>query len=213
MNKNRHDKTNTSDLNNTLSKILDAIANQRWFFFQNNHSILFDGKTALIWANLNLFPWWHKTAITGFRANCCIDHYFYDNSYEEVKDLISKQNSQKFGGFSDWRIPTPDELWNMIEDKSFSFKLGSEWCINKNGNLAGKDLDTNGANNGISNSTGVYVLPCSSAFVPQNFSRTPQEILDIFKTNELIPLFNEAEINESYNEMLIDPSTNKKSFR
>lgn len=196
-------KNQIREIDTLVEKILQAIKNQRWFFFQNNGFILMDRRTALIWANLNLFPW-HKTSITGFESGSRIDNYFHRNSYKDVKDLISKQNSQQWGRFSDWRIPTPDELWNMIEDKSFPFKLGSEWCINKNGNLAGKNLDNNGANNGISNSTGVYVLPCSSALVPQNFSGTPQEIFNIFKENELIPLFDDEEITQLYRKIFVD---------
>ena len=56
-------------------KILAAIKAQRWFFFENNDKILFDSRNALIWANLNLFPWWHKTSISALYANCRIDHY------------------------------------------------------------------------------------------------------------------------------------------
>lgn len=194
-----------------MERILQAIESQRWFFFANNDKILFDSRTALTWANFSHFTWWHKTSISALYAGCRIDHYYYGNSYEEVKDLISKQNSQKFGGFSDWRIPAPDELWNMIEDKSFPFGLDFYWCINKNGNLAGKNLDINGANNGISTSTGVYVLPCSSALVPQYFSATPKEIFDIFKANELIPIFDDKEINELYKKILTEPPQYKKS--
>lgn len=213
------DNTNSTGSSSDFAKILDAIANQRWFFFKNNDAILFDANTALIWANLNLFPWWHKTAITGFEAGSRIDNYFHANSYKDVKDLISKQNSQNFGGFNDWRIPTHDELWNMIWNKTFPFQKGNHWRINDkyswcviwNGNLAGKDLDDFGADRDISDSRMVNVIPCSSKLVPNHFSGTAQEILNIFKSNGLIPIFDDDEINKLYNEMLIKPPQNKKS--
>lgn len=94
----------------------------------------------------------------------------------------------------------------MIEDKTFPFHTGSKWrikgifpwCVYYNGGLAGKDLDDSGATNDIITTSNVFVLPCSHALVPKNFSATPQEVLDIFTRNNLVPKFNDASINELY---------------
>lgn len=191
-----------------MEQILQAIASQRWFFFKNNDAIIFDANTALIWANLDYFPYQKDDG----------KEYSHSNFYKEVRDLIAKKNVGNWGGFNDWRIPTHNELWNMIWNRTFPFQKGNNWrindkyswCVNWNGSLAGKDLD-NDLNRGFSDSRMVNVLPCSSKLVPQNFSSTSQEILNIFKANGLIPIFDDDAINKLYNAMLVNPSTNKKS--
>ncbi|MBD3878410.1 MAG: hypothetical protein SR1Q5_01810 [Quinella sp. 1Q5] len=203
------DNTNSTGSSSDFAKILDAIANQRWFFFKNNDAILFDANTALIWANLDYFPYQKDDG----------KEYFSTTFYKEVRDLISKKNYGDWGDFNDWRIPTHDELWNMIWNRTFPFQKGNHWrindkyswCVIYNGSLAGKDLDDGGANTDISDSRMVNVLPCSSKLVPNHFSGTAQEILNIFKSNGLIPIFDDDEINKLYNEMLIKPPQNKKS--
>lgn len=35
------------------SKILEAIKNQRWYFFKNKPEVFFDRETGLLWANLD----------------------------------------------------------------------------------------------------------------------------------------------------------------
>ena len=38
-------------------RILEAIKNQRWYFFKNKKHILVDKTTGILWANLNYFPY------------------------------------------------------------------------------------------------------------------------------------------------------------
>lgn len=40
-----------------IDKILDAIKEQRWYFFKNKPKVLIDKHTGLLWANLDYFPW------------------------------------------------------------------------------------------------------------------------------------------------------------
>ena len=40
---------------NSTDVILEGIKNQRWFFFKNKPSVLFDKYTGLLWANLNYY--------------------------------------------------------------------------------------------------------------------------------------------------------------
>ena len=192
----------------SVDKILNAIKNQRWFFFENNDKILFDSNTALLWANLDYFPYQKQNQRTS--------EYFSSNGYSEVKNLIEQTNSQRFGGFGDWRIPSEYELWKMIEDKTFPFKYGdgwkinsySNWCVNYNGKLMLKFLNPIGT---LRNTGSVHVIPCSSALIPNNFSHKPKEIPDIFTKNNLMPKFDDAAINEMFRQIyIVKPEVQRK---
>ena len=188
-------------------KILQAIQSQRWFFFRNNDKILFDRDTALIWANMKYFPYCKAGGM----------HYSCNNSYSEVKNLISEKNSSKFGGFSDWRIPTHHELWKMILSKSFPFHSEPHWqikgffsyCVTYGSGLSGKNLGEKGASSDISTFYDVAVIPCSSALVSRGYSATPQEIIDIFTKNNLIPIFRDESINEPYQKIFTGKTVQK----
>lgn len=201
-----------------LDRILDAIKNQRWFFFKNKPKVLMDRDTAILWADLNYFP---------YLKNNNQNYYSNSNSYSEVRDLIAKTNSESFGGCNDWKIPTPFEFWKMIEDKSFPFQEGEYWCIknraqwivNNNGSFICKathESASNGAMNNFKN-WAVTVLPCSRAYVPTDYEQnispsnnfyTEKEklqfTLNIFVQNELIPMFNDAEITQLYRKIFVD---------
>ena len=40
-----------------IDKILEAIKNQRWYFFKNKPKVLMDKLTGILWANLDYFPY------------------------------------------------------------------------------------------------------------------------------------------------------------
>ncbi len=199
-----------------VERILQAIKNQRWYFFKNKPKVLMDRDTALLWADLIYFPWGKNNNTT---------EYSSDNSYAEVKNLIGQTNDDSWGGYSDWQIPTAFEFWKMIEDASFHFKAGGNWyikgkenwCVNNNGNYAGKDLNYSGATNELHSDWYVWVIPCSHALVPadyennisssNNFYSETEKLqftLNIFVENELIPLFNDAEITQLYRQIYVD---------
>ena len=199
-----------------VEKILQAIKNQRWYFFANKPKVLMDRDTALIWADLNYFP---------YAKNNDLDWYSDRKSYSEVKTLMTQINSENWGGFSDWEIPNTYELWKMIEDKSFPFQQGDNWaikgkwsyCVEYNGRFAGKDLGDSGATADISTSRVVFVLPCSHFYVPNdcennispsnNFyteSEKLQFTLNIFVQNNLIPMFNDEAITQLYRKIFVD---------
>ena len=203
---------NIRDLSGSgIEKILQAIKNQRWYFFKNKPKVLMDRDTALLWADLNYFPY-------------CKNNNTNRYSYSEVRDLMSETNSQKFGDCEKWRIPTDFELWKMIEDKTFPFKLGSDWrikdcdywCVNNNGNIRTKDLCYSGATYQI-DTWNTSVIPCTDIFVPEeyennispsnNFYSETEKLqftLDIFVQNDLIPLFDDAEITQLYRQIYIE---------
>ena len=181
-----------------VDKILDAIKTQRWFWFKDKPKILFDRDTALLWADLNYFPY----------GNC---------SPDQINDHIDDYKGQ-------WRIPNPFELWKMIEDKSFPFQEGSNWRIKGidrwsvfySGNLCKKDLDDNGATSDIV--SGSYCnLPCCDALVPtdyvnnispsNNFYSEREKLqftLDIFVQNDLVPLFADEAITQLYRQIYVE---------
>ncbi|MBR0060118.1 MAG: hypothetical protein IJP68_01435 [Selenomonadaceae bacterium] len=73
-------------------QILEAIKNQRWFFFKNNENILFDRDTGLAWANSNHFQ---------YGKNNNSNTYSNDRNYAEVQALMMRINAIKFGGLND----------------------------------------------------------------------------------------------------------------
>lgn len=208
---------NIQDLSGSgLEKILQAIKNQRWFFFANKPKVLMDRDTALLWADLNYFP---------YGKNNNSGYYFWSNSYAEVRNLMTQINSESWGGFNDWKIPTPFELWKMIEDKSFPFQEGSNWSIkswwcwnvDNNGNICGKNLDCSGATNQLNSGWNVCVLPCSHAYVPKdyennispsnNFYSATEKLqftLNVFVQNDLIPMFKDAAITQLYRKIFVE---------
>ncbi|MBQ3451019.1 MAG: hypothetical protein IJG32_01995, partial [Selenomonadaceae bacterium] len=73
---------NIQDLSGSgLEKILQAIKNQRWFFFANKPKVLMDRDTALLWANLDYFPYGKNNNGT---------YYYNSNDYCEIKDLMTQ---------------------------------------------------------------------------------------------------------------------------
>lgn len=208
---------NIRDLSGSgVERILEAIKNQRWYFFKNKPKVLMDRNTALLWADLNYFP---------YLKNGNADAYSSASNYQEVKSLLSENNTQNFGCCDDWRIPTHLELWEMIADKTFPFQEGSNWkikgkcywCVDSNGSISGKDLDDSGAGTDISSNYAVAVIPCSSVFAPEDYARNIkpdntfytereklQMTLDIFVQNELIPIFDDEEIAKLYRQIYVD---------
>ena len=209
-----------------MERILQAIKAQRWYFFADNPKILIDRDTAIIWANLNYFPYGNNN------NQMC---YLYANDYYELKTLMSNINSENWGGLNDWKIPTHFELWKMIEDKSFPFQEGDNWYIkNKlawvvdyNGSFRSKLLwKSPGAttNIGLSNS-GAYVIPCSRFYVPNDYENniSPsnnyyteteklQFTLNVFVENNLVPIFNDEAITQLYRKIFVDKPALIKKF-
>lgn len=170
-----------------------AIQNQRWYFFENNEKIIFDKNSGLIWANLKFFPY-KKEGNNPY-------------SLKEAVNLVAQMNLQNWGGYGNWKIPTPYEIWLMIEDKSFPYRQGNfwrikseyyGWCVNVNGSLKAKDLDFIGAYKGITNDRYVDVILCNDALRSSNFSSEPRVIIDIFRKNNLFPKFNDIIANRIY---------------
>lgn len=185
-----------------VERILEAIRNQRWYFFKNKTKVLMDRDTGLLWANLKYFKQDNGNAF------CC-----------NYNDTITLINNYDFDGLSGFRVPESYELWNAVYDKTMPFCSGHNWRIlgmysigaMVNGYWCYKDFD------GMNNSWGTYsgsalTIPVSKVLVkngdyennvsPSNPNYTEKErlqfTLDLFVQNDLWPIFNNAEITELY---------------
>ena len=180
------------------NKILDAIKNQRWFFFKNKTKVLLDKKTGYLWANLDYFPYCKENK-SGY--------------YTQGEGLEKKIKNYDFSGMKNFKIPNPYELWDMINDKTFPFQSGhgwrilynDYWLVNYEGNIRSKDLYYEGSTNHLSSSVS-YLLPCSDILVKgTSYANDVSEknkifsdrekakiTLDLFIKNELEPVFKPA---------------------
>lgn len=191
-----------------VEKILEAIKTQRWYFFQNNHKIIFDRNSGLLWGNLHTFKY--------------VDKNGEEYRLENVDYII---NNYSFG-FTGFRVPASYELWQAVEDKTIPFfetnnKLAcrlfniSRWYCKYYGNTGTIDLDykvdtfceCNGA-----------LFPCSDCLIqnsdyqekvnPDNPVYTEKErlqfTLDLFTQNELLPIFNDEAITDLYKKLYFE---------
>lgn len=193
-----------------VDRILNAIKNQRWFFFKNKPKVLMDRDTALLWANLDYFPW---NMNNGNEYNS-----------EMFQALMDSTNSSGIDGYKSWKIPTTFEFWKMIEDKTFPFKDGAawrikncrDWAVNNNGTYGYKNLEGSGANSNITNGSSSMVLPCSNAIKSKDYEQNISPAnkvysekekllmtLNVFVTNGLEPIFNDAAITELFRQIYI----------
>lgn len=88
-------------------RILEAIKNQRWYFFKNKPHILMDKTTGILWANLDYFP---------YNQGSANSNGYY--SLDEVKSLV---NNYSVDDIDNWQIPTLEVFKHMIYDKIFPF--------------------------------------------------------------------------------------------
>ena len=195
-----------------VDRILNAIKNQRWFFFKNKPKVLMDRDTALLWASLQYFPYGKNNNGAEY------------NNTGEIQEIINSSNSNSIDSYNDWRIPTKFELWKMIEDKTFPFKSGDNWRIKTNrywfveynNEFRWADLDVSGLKIGDGGSTTSYLILCSSAVVPKDYEENISPAnkvysekekllmtLNVFVTNGLEPIFNDAAITELFRQIYI----------
>lgn len=196
---------------NDVETILEAIKNQRWYFFKNKQKVFMDRNTGILWANLDYYP--------------------YDVEYSnerEIKMAISKFAENNDTGFKKWRLPEFDEFCCIMHDKKFPFmKYNKTNKINVFGNsipvpwwvFRHKELGYY-YDFEFRNSTmwGAYNLPCTSCLVegldyeknvaPENKVYTEKErlqfTLDLFTKNELWPIFDDAEVTELYKQIYFE---------
>lgn len=213
-------------------KILEALKNQRWYFFKNKKTVLFDKNSGLLWANLNYFPYGVKRE-DGSYAN----YYWEDIEYQDWKEKIEEIiDAFDFEGITGFRIPDAYEFWNAIQDKTIPFHESSSyyrlkeicyWFVMYQNELRTKDTDDSGATNDIGRRYG-YIFPCSSYLIDgldyqnevintSNSIYTEKErlqhLLDIFVKHELQPIFDDNKATEAYNKIYIEKANLQKEVQ
>lgn len=205
---------------NGVEKILEAIKNQRWYFFKNKQKVFMDRNTGILWANLDYYPY----------------NVEYSNE-QEIKMAISKFAENNDTGFKKWRLPEFDEFCCIMNDKEFPFmkqRLYECWWV-----YQGKELgcwlgcgmykmEYQGKGvvcwedfefiEGRMIGCNPYNLPCTSCLVEgldyeknvalENKVYTEKErlqfTLDLFTQNELVPIFNDEAITELYKKLYFE---------
>lgn len=191
-------------------KILEAVKNQRWFFFKNVPEIILDRDTGLLWASLDYFPW----SKTGDPSS--------SNDYD-VNEARTAASKFRVGNIAGWKIPTFDDFRTMIGDKTFPYHIGSEFYYIKGSSRWYCDM-TGHSGKGInledlsSTDKVYYVIPCSDYLVKNtdfrnnlwlnNSAYTEKErlqfILNLFLQNDLLPIFNDQKTMELYKNVYIE---------
>lgn len=184
-----------------IDRILEAIKEQRWYFFKNKPKVLMDKYTGILWANLDYFKYKKNT-----------DGEF---SYDEAKKILNKL---EIDGYKNWDIPNKEQFIKMVSDFTFPYCKGDK-CIENHGDwccISNDDtyIRINGFNTGTS--TG-YLLPCNISLITEDYEKdvandnrvyTEQErlqfTLNLFVNNNLEPIFNSKEITELYKKIYFE---------
>ena len=191
-----------------IERILEAIKNQRWYFFKNKTKILMDRDTGLLWANLQYFDW-------------CPNKSNGEEHYD-LQMARNRVNSFDGNGYSNWIIPRFDDFKRMIQDKSFPFQKGNEYqilegsyfyCDMTGHSGDGIDLHDLTVENGV-----YYVIPCSDSLrIESNYENNVSQnnpnytekerlqfTLDLFTKNGLWPIFDDEEVTELYKKIYFE---------
>lgn len=186
-----------------IDKILDAISEQRWFFFKNKPKVVLDKYTGILWANLDYFDFFNENSEA---------HTF---TYREATEIV---DNLELDGYKNWTIPTAKQMITMINDKTFPFQDGNCHRI-KNLDywfaLDGEDycIDLDNYNRGKAN---VYLLPCNTSLTSDEYEKNVldnriytqteklQFTLNIFINNELEPIFKDDKITELYYKVYVE---------
>lgn len=178
-----------------IDRILEAIKKQRWYFFKNKQHILMDKTTGILWANLDYFNI-ERSEGSGY-------------TFDEITTLIKNYSTDDI---NDWQIPNFKVFKHMIYDKTFPFQKGEMWKIKDNNSSSFyNSLFTYPIEN-------AYILPCSyhllknSKYEKNILEDNPlytekerlQFTLDLFRENELLPIFDDAEITDLYKKIYFE---------
>ena len=190
-----------------INKILDAIKEQRWYFFNNKTKILLDRTTGLIWANLDYFPYLKNK----------------ENRYtdDEATDIVKKYSV--IDDYEEWRRPSYDEILCLCTDRKNPFAEGSHFrLMNQQWWFANIDsdnmIDADGLGHYYYDSSACLILCCDIFKIsnldyennvsPNNPNYTERErlqfTLDLFVQNDLWPIFEDEEITELYKKIYFE---------
>lgn len=200
-------------------RILEAIKNQRWYFFKNKPHILMDKTTGIIWANLDCFPW-NK----GEDPNNKGSMYCYE--FKEAEELLKKYITDNI---PNWEFPKKQELIHFVEDKSCPFIKENSSDYRLKGYKIWITIEKTPSNEKFmvlkldelkndENRDNAFLIPCSYHLIQNNeYEKNISEnnhiytekerlrfTLDLFRKNELWPIFDDAEITDLYKKIYFE---------
>ena len=200
-------------------RILEAIKNQRWYFFKNKPHILMDKTTGIIWANLDCFPW-NK----GENPNDKGSMYCY--KFKEAEELLKKYITDNI---PNWEFPKKQELIHFVEDKSCPFIKENSSNYRLKGYKIWITIEKTPSNEKFmvleldelkndENRDNAFLIPCSYHLIQNNeYEKNISEnnhiytekerlrfTLDLFRKNELWPIFDDAEITDLYKKIYFE---------
>lgn len=200
-----------------VDKILEAIKKQRWFWFKDKPEVFMDRDTGLLWADLNYFPWGRNN-----NAN------EYPSGGSEACALLKEWNDAgKLGKYKGWRIPTIFELVDFVKKRDTPYSGSSNyyilgypyWFVMNQNSFTTKCLNDKSISGNMAGWSG-RMIPCCDALVPQNYTNNIsssnnfysekeklQFTLNIFVTNNLIPIFNDEAITHLYRQIYVEKPT------
>lgn len=182
-----------------IDRILEAIKNQRWYFFKNKKHILMDKTTGILWANLDYFPY-GKTSNERINTNTALDF---------LKNYVIDQ-------IDSWQLPKLNDFYKITTGEKYPFK--EEVCFYCYSNDKSQIGYINSSREYKANDNSNGLLPCNYSLIQdseyeKNISENNplytekerlQFTLDLFRENELWPIFDDAEITDLYKKIYFE---------
>lgn len=201
-----------------IDRILEAIKNQRWYFFKNKTKLMFDKQTGLLFPNLA----YYNIGAGGIWSTCT-------GRYSDNPDL-KFLNDLEIDGIKNWELPTSTDIKQILNDSYFPFyhnfsnnrsirtnyNSDSYWIfavrVSDGGGNRCYAIDTKTSNEFFFGNWNCGVFPKSTVLIDNSdyqakvFSGNPnhtekerlQFTLDLFVQNDLWPIFDDEEITELY---------------
>ncbi len=201
-----------------IDRILEAIKNQRWYFFKNKTKLMFDKNTGLLFPNLT----YYNIGCGGIWSKCT-GRYGSNPNLDFINTLIIDEIDK-------WELTTSNDIKNILNDNLFPFyhNFSNNRCImtnynsnsyyiysirvsdGENNRCLAIDRDSNAEFSFGNWECGILpkstVLINNSDYVHNIFNGNPnytekerlQFTLDLFVQNDLWPIFDDEEISELY---------------
>ena len=181
-----------------MKRILEAIKKQRWYYFANKPDVIMDRDTALLWADSKKYPYKKKN---------------YRYTLDEAKKVWQKNSD--WAGYSGWCIPTINEVLEMDLLHHIVGIGADDWFV-----LYKKQIRVFSIYFVELKGNEGSILPCYRGLVPHGYEQKIskdnnayteteklQMTLDIFIQNDLIPIFDDEEINALYQKVVIEKNS------
>lgn len=201
-----------------IDRILEAIKNQRWYFFKNKTKLMLDKNTGLLFPNLTYY-----NIGSGGIWSQCIGRYNSNPNIDFINTLIIDEIDK-------WELTTSNDIKNILNDDSFPFyqNFSKNRCIRTNNNSNsyyiysilvsdGGDsrclaIDQQSSLDFFFGNWDCGILPKSTVLIDNSdyvhniFNGNPNYTekerllftLDLFVQNDLWPIFDDEEITELY---------------